>query len=89
MANVLRRIEENDQTDEPAVHSTGQGGGLAPIRERCSEATLAEMVASFQFGTTVRELAVLYSMGESSVKRVLRQRGVSRRDRAWTPGSAA
>lgn len=79
MRGVLRRIEQNDQTDEPGVCSTGPGGGLVPIRERLVETELDAMVASFQRGTIIRVLADQYGMCESSVKRVLRERGVSRR----------
>jgi hypothetical protein len=71
--DVLRRIEENDQTDEPGVHSTGRGGGLVPVRERLSEADLSELVASFQAGTPKQELAARYGISLSSVKRVLRK----------------
>jgi hypothetical protein len=78
MHGLLRRIEENDQTNEPGVCSTGRGGGLVTIRERLAEADLGAMVASFQRGTIIRVLAGQYGMCESSVKRVLRELGVSR-----------
>jgi hypothetical protein len=78
---VLRQIETNDRTDEPGVRSTGRGGGLVPIRERLAEADLDEMVAGFQRGTTIPVLASQYDVCESSVKRALRERGVSRRNR--------
>lgn len=71
---VLRRIEENDQGDEPGVCSTGRGGGLAPVRERLGEAGLAELVTSFRGGTPKHELAARYGISLSSVKRVLWQR---------------
>jgi len=70
---VLRRIEEDDQTDEPGVQSTGQGGGLVPVRERLSETDLVELVASFQAGTPKHALATRYGISLSSVKRVLRK----------------
>lgn len=69
---VVQRIEENDQQDEPGVHSTGQGGGLVPVRERLSEADLSELVMSFRAGAPKHELATRYGISLSSVKRVLR-----------------
>ena len=78
--DVLRRIEENDQADEPGVCSTGRGGGLVPVRERLSEANLDELATSFRDGTSKHELAARYGISLSSVKRVLRQHGASRRD---------
>ena len=70
---VLRRIEEGDQTDEPGVCSTGQGGVLAPVRVRLSETELGELVASFRDGTPKHDLAARYRISVSSVKRVLRR----------------
>ncbi|MBA2725794.1 MAG: hypothetical protein H0U53_07385 [Actinobacteria bacterium] len=55
--DVLRRIEEGNQEDEPGVSSTGRGSGAWPIRERFSEADLQELVASFRRGATVKVLA--------------------------------
>lgn len=71
--DVLRRIDENDQTDEPGVHSTGRGGGLVPVRERLSEAELAGLVTSFRSRTPKHELAARYGISLSSVKRVQRK----------------
>jgi hypothetical protein len=87
MHDVLRRIEENDQTNEPGVHSTGKSNGTDPVRGQWSEADLIELVASFRAGTTIRVLAEQYEMCESSVKRVLRRHGASGRDRRPGTGS--
>ena len=71
--DVLRRIEEGDQDNEPGVRSTVRGGGLRPVRERLSEAELGELAASFQAGTPKHRLAARYGISESSVSRVLRK----------------
>jgi len=63
----IRRIEENDQTDETGVCGTGRGGGPGPIRERWAD--LRELVAGFRRGTMIRVLACQFSMSESSVTR--------------------
>jgi len=72
LRDVLRRIEDGDQQDEPGVCSTGRGGGLRPIRERLSEAELAELVMSYRSGIRMRELALRYEISVSSVKRVVK-----------------
>lgn len=79
MTDVLRRIDENDQDDEPGVYSTGMGSGkTTPIRERWGETDLQGMVDSFLTGATVPELVTKYGISKSSVKRVLRQHGAYR-----------
>jgi hypothetical protein len=85
MLDVLCRIEENDQTDEPGVLSTGKGGGLPPVRDRLSDADVRELETRFRAGTAKHVLASEYGISLSSVKRVLRERGVSRRDRGSGP----
>jgi hypothetical protein len=70
---VLIWIEENDQVNEPGVHSTGRGGGLVPIRERLSEAQLGELVTSFRDGTPKHVPAKRYGISLSSVKAILRR----------------
>jgi Mor family transcriptional regulator len=72
MIDVLRRIEENDQANEPGVHSTAGGGARVRVRERLTEAEFGEMLASFRAGTPKHELAKRYGISLSSVKRVLR-----------------
>jgi hypothetical protein len=79
MVDVLRRIEENDQTDELGVLSTGKGGGLLPVRDRIGETDLRQMVTRFRAGTAKHALASEYGISLSSVKRILRHRGASGR----------
>jgi hypothetical protein len=79
MVDVLRRIEEGDRTDEPGVLSSGRGGGSSPIGKRLGDEDIAELVACFKSGTTIRELAGRYGVAPVTVKRILRRCGVSRR----------
>jgi hypothetical protein len=67
--DVLRRIEESDQQDEPGVLSTGSGGGRVPVRRRLSEADLAQLAASRRAGTTLPELAERYGISLSGTWR--------------------
>jgi anti-sigma factor RsiW len=43
MLDVLRRIEEGDKTNEPGVHSTGNGGGAASVTGRLGHVLNAEV----------------------------------------------
>jgi hypothetical protein len=70
--DVLRRIEENDQTDEPGVCSTGRGVGLVPVRERLGDGAVAELILTFQSGTAKHLLAERYGISVSSISRLLR-----------------
>ena len=76
--SLLKRIDENDQADEPGVYSTGRGGGIVPVRERLSEADQGELVAGFRAGTPKHKLAMRYGISLSSAKRVLRKHNVRR-----------
>ena len=77
--DVLRHIEENDQTDEPGVCLTGRGGGLSPVRLRLGDTTVHAFVAEFAAGATRQELVGRYGVSLSSVKRLLRASGVNRK----------
>jgi hypothetical protein len=71
--DVLRRATDGDKTDEPGVHSTGRGGGPAPIRARLSDADLHEIVERFGAGMPKHKLAADYRMSLSTLKRLLRK----------------
>jgi hypothetical protein len=64
---------EGDQTNDPGVHSTGRGGGLASARARLGGAALAELVTKRESGVRLRELAEQYGISISTVKRVLKR----------------
>jgi hypothetical protein len=74
MLEVLRRIREGDQRDEPGVQSSGSGTGSAPVRDRLSEKDLSEIVDRFRAGIPKHKLATEYGMSQSTMKRLLRQR---------------
>lgn len=76
--NVLRRIGEQDQTDEPGVVSTGRGGrDVTSVRERLGEGGVQALVASRRAGATMRELVERYGISESSVKRLVKKARVA------------
>lgn len=76
MLDVLRRIEQGDRTAEQGVRSTGRGGGLSPVRDRLSGEDVSEIIARFRSGVAKHKLAAEYGISPSSVKRILKARGV-------------
>jgi DNA-directed RNA polymerase specialized sigma24 family protein len=71
---VLRRIEEGDQADDPGVESTGRGGrDVTPVRERLGEDKFRELVECRRSGMLLQEIATRYGISLSSVKRVVRR----------------
>ncbi|MCA1604023.1 MAG: hypothetical protein LC775_00720 [Acidobacteria bacterium] len=52
--------------------------GRRRLRDRLSEQDLSAIVESFRSGTPAHVLAKRYGVGETSVKALLRQRGVRR-----------
>jgi triphosphoribosyl-dephospho-CoA synthetase len=48
------------------------------VTDRLGEAELCRLASEFVAGATKRELAERYTMSESTVKRILRKRGVRR-----------
>ena len=76
---VLRRIEENDQTNEQGVHNVESD---AAVRSKgLTEAQSQELVESFRRGTRIKALVGQYGVSESSVQRALRKAGVGRHER--------
>jgi len=72
MLDVLRRIEEGDQADEPdGVRS--QEGGLPRPSDRLSEADMREIVTRFSSGVAKHRLAKEHGMSLSTIKRLLRK----------------
>jgi len=66
--DVLRRIRERDQMDEPGVKSTG-GSGVA--RKRLSAADRKQLVERSRRGELIRVLAEHFGVTESCVKMIL------------------
>ena len=77
LSDVVKRIDADDQTDEPGVQSTGTGTGLTPVRQRV-DVDPAKLIESFRAGTLIRELATKYGIGSTTVKSILREAGVQR-----------
>ncbi|WP_194904411.1 hypothetical protein [Catenulispora rubra] len=79
LSDVVKRIDANDQGDEPGVQSTGTGTGLTPVRQRV-DVDLSKIVESFRSGVVIHELAAQFGVGPTTVKRILREAGARRMD---------
>ncbi len=73
------------EDDEPDLSMTAPADRVWRVRDRLSPADIDQLVESFKDGTTIPELATRYGISRSSVKTLLRQRGVRRHPR---PGSS-
>ena len=73
MLDVLRRIGEADQTDEPGGVVSREGGPPRPS-DRLSEADVREIAERFRAGVAKHRLAAEYGMSLSTMKRLLRSR---------------
>lgn len=76
--DVLRRIDEQDKTDEPGVRITG---GPTIGTRRLGQAEREAIVEAFRQGAKIRVLAERYGVSESCVKTTLWRNGVGRWDR--------
>lgn len=78
---VTTVIVEDDELD---VSMTAPTDRPWQLKDRLSSGDISELIESFRSGTTIPELVTRYGISRSSVKTLLRQRGVQRHPR---PGS--
>ena len=69
------------EEDEPDLSSTAPVGRDWRVKDRLTSADIEQLVESFKDGTTIPELVARYSICQSSVKRLLRERRVRRHPR--------
>lgn len=76
LVDVLRRIRENDQTDEPGLD--GPYRTAEPPKSFAEQLTtegIENLVAAYRAGMTGAELATKYGVSLSTVRRLLRKHG--------------
>jgi response regulator of citrate/malate metabolism len=81
LVDVVRRIRENDQTEEPGLtepHNVANGGRQTVAERLCVDG-LQQVAEQYRSGVTARELAEKYEISRSSIKRILRNQGARRR----------
>ena len=75
----LRQTQARSGESAHSVRSAPLSTRQWRVVDRISEIDLEGLVAAFTAGTPKRKLAERYGISESSVKRLLRQRGASKR----------
>lgn len=70
------RVSKQQEPDDGSVR--GRAAVVWRVRDRLSDDDIAEIIERFQAGTAKRVLAAQYELSVSSVKSLLRQRGVRR-----------
>jgi hypothetical protein len=64
--------------EEPDLSTTAPADRPWQIKDRLSAGDIDQLVESFKAGSTIPELVERYGICRSSVKRILRERGVGR-----------
>jgi DNA invertase Pin-like site-specific DNA recombinase len=83
VSELVSAVERLQATGAPepetggSVHSD-QAPRVWRVADRLSEADVCSLAARYQAGTTARELAEHFSISRTSVKRLLRERGIRR-----------
>lgn len=83
MIDIVRRMNENDQTDVPGLSSTGRRAYRTARQLRPAE--VDELVATYQSGGTIRQLAVQFGIHRSTVGQHLSARGIDTQPPALHP----
>jgi hypothetical protein len=80
LVSATERLRVGDAGEPARVSVRSDQGSRVQQRvtDRLGEAELCRLTSEFRAGATKRELAEQYAMSESTVKRILRKRGVRR-----------
>ena len=80
LVEVVRRIEANDQTDEPGLAEPHVvTDGRWSLAGSLTSDDLRALIEEYRAGVTARELAERFSVCHSTIKRLLRLNGVRKR----------
>lgn len=87
MIDIARRMDENDQTDEMGISSTAGHEGQAEYRtsRRLGPSEVDELVAGYQSGVTISQLAGQFGVHRVTVGRHLATRGIDTQRPALQP----
>ena len=80
LVSAVERLQVKDvQTaDTTRRVRSEQAPRIWRICDRLSEADIRSLISSYRVGTTARELAEQFKISKSSVKQILRERGIRR-----------
>jgi hypothetical protein len=80
LVDVVRRIEANDQANEPGLDECHvRSDGPLTVAGRLGPESIQEMIKLYRDGAMAVELAARFSVSLSSIKRILRASGVRKR----------
>lgn len=84
LVSAVERLRVGDVSEPVRVSVRSADGTRAQQRvmDRLGEAEVCRLASEFRAGVTTRELAERYAMSQSTVKRILRKRGVRRNSSA-------
>ena len=77
--DALRRIAEGDNADEPGICSKGRRADRLRAALPKDEQLVKELAAAYRAGTAVSVLAARHGLSPSTIYRVMRARGITRR----------
>lgn len=80
MEDVLARIAESDKADLPGIGASEARTRWWSMTDRLSAAEIETLAERYRSGVKAAHLAAEYNISLSSVKRLLRARGVRRRE---------
>ena len=80
LVSALERLQAKDAQTADAARSvrSEQAPRIRRICDRLSEKDIRSLVSSYHVGTTAPELAKQFKISKSSVKQILRKRGIRR-----------
>jgi hypothetical protein len=80
LVNAVGSLRARDAREPETARSvrSGQAPRVWRVSDRLSEPDLCSLVSGYRAGTTARELAQQFNISKSSVKRLLRDRGIRR-----------
>lgn len=82
LVRVLEQINQDLLVSEPKDQLVSADGATPKawrVADRLSPTDLANLVASYRGGTTIRDLAEQFNLGTTTVKRLLREHGARKR----------
>jgi hypothetical protein len=72
------RVTNAQEPEKGCSVRAGQAPRVWRVKDRLSEADLCNLVSCYRAGAIARELAEQFNISKSSVKRLLRERGIRR-----------
>jgi DNA-directed RNA polymerase specialized sigma24 family protein len=80
LVSAVERVRVGDGEEPETGHSvrSDQAPRVWRVSDRLNEAELCTLISCYRAGTTARELAEQFNISKSSVKRLLRERGIRR-----------